>query len=1420
MKILLKAIESTEDLITIFNFCENNSIEMCRDNYPMELENIKTGVINWGGYGSSFNVGPNLFNYFNLNYLDGPIPRGKTFSRVKMIFNGNLENTDTEEVIQRVEKLGGLVVNNIDDKVNLIINGKNADHKLIQKAQKLNQILIINEERFLEIMPAPRKKPSNRTLKPKTAIPATVDKKLLDKLKKLFISREPDLIEQGLELYRSLNNADVANYFLDGVKYSSNAGGHLIPNALFSGTGPAQPYLNYALLGVISYAPDDCEIANNLKSSVVSLDIELSNSSTLEGFINLESLVLKDSDSLLKEIDGLSSLHKLRHFDINLPEYHGDSGLQNNLKSLRSLLNKTLNMTSLDLSYFTALEDLEGLQSMTKLKTLDISGCGSLRNVDAMKGLVNLEEVKFDSLYSLESLENLKYNGTELSLWGWDELKNLDGVQNMRQLESINIASKNISDISALKGMKSLKEIVIRRCDNLISLSGIESLASLELLDIDSEVINSLSDLKDLKNLGRAHIECDKLLNLKGLEEAPNITELNLTSKGLEDISNTKSLTKLKNLDLSECSSIESLSGLEKLNLLESLKVTDCSKLSSLDGVPNSDVYVLNIRFGSGVEVDLSGCSSLKDITALKGASKIDWFDIVGCNSIRKTEGLEKIEIDNLSCSVSDISLLQSLNILDVKTLSLREMKMTSFEGLKEWPSVKALTISSANLQNLLGIDAFINTTYLELNLTSNGFEDISNIKSLTKLKNLNLSECSSIKILTGIENLKNLEELVLFDSNNLQDVNALSELPSLAKLNMDGCPNVQPLPRPKVMESREKVEKYQIRLLKALGKDVSVFANKETGVSKPSVDKKMLSKIKKLLNARDIGVINQGIELVFSLEDQSLYQELLQGVEYKIFKSTDWHGEEIKEGRLVPNPSFTGTGPAQPYLDYAMRGLINNAPNDFAQEIRKEVSELNINVFGNISNFSNLEKLSLTKSRDADDGGNDLTLKEFSGFKKLAHLSIYGYSINGDQDMEGLSNLSMLKNLSLSGDEISLKTLVGIENCTKLQNLSINGCNNLIDVEGLSGCKELENIELTMQLYSSNKAKLTNLDGLQGCNALININISAPSLKNVDGLKGLKALKTINISEAESLKNVDGLKGLKALKTINIDQAESLENLDGLNGCNSLEEISITGGPIENVDGLTGLKKLRAVNITNLNSLKNVDGFVGCSALESIRIDSNSLENIDGLKNLKALNSAEINIVNLRNVDGFSGCENLEDCMINYRGYGHQKCENLENLNGLKGINKIKKLDIPASSILINLDGLAGMDGLRIINLNANNFEFTQKIPQIRGVNIKSATKTLESIGNLINLTHVVIKDCTELENLNGLEAAINLQSVIIQDCKSLKDVTALLSLPKLKTFKMRSCGLKKADVPENLKVIFESNISYQDDLPYDFGE
>ena len=1365
MKILLKAIYSSDDLTCLFNFCENNGIEMSRQGHAITLDNIQTGVINWGGYGSNFNIGPSLFNYLTLKYPDGDPPRGKAFAHVKMIFNGDLKNNNTEEIIQRIEKLGGLVVQDIDKKVNLIVNGKNADKQLIKKAEKLNQVLILDEKSFIEILPAIRKKSTKRKIKPRIDLPNTVDKKVLNNLKKLFISRENGLISQGLEMFRSLENPDVSKYFLDGIQYATKADGRLVPNSIFSGTAPAQPYLNYALLGVIAYAPDDCEIANNLKNSIKFLDIETTISSPLAAFQNLESLDLSNSEGL-EELDGIASLKKLEHIEINNCKA---------LKSLKGLLNKNLKTTSLDLEYFQQLESLEGVQSMNKLEKIVLTGCDNLKKVDALKDLTHLKEVEMDSLRALESLEGLevleKIN-TKLDLYGFDSIKNLKGIQNFHKLETLRVSCDGVTDISSLKGLKSLKDLEIG-CNKLNNLKGIESLPKLEKINIYAGIFKSLDGLKDLPVLNNVVINCDKLNSLKGLEQAPNTTNLEICSKDLEDTSKIRSLTKLKTLNLQGCSSIQKLQGLEKLNFLEEIDVSGCSKLISLQGTPNPNVFgtvsSYSRKENPGLDVNFSNCSSLKDITALKGISKIENLSFSGCPSITKTEGLENIEIDDLSCHDCNINILQNLNNLKVKTLYLYLNKsVTSLEGLKVWESVTHLNINS-------------NSSYDEKN---ENFKSLAGIDVFSNINFLGLENCKKIKNLIGIEKLKHLEKINLTGCSALKEVNSLSELPNLIELKMDGCTQVKPLPRPKVMEDREKVEKYQLRLLKALGKDMPVAATKKSKSSKnskPSVNKKTFSKIKKLLTARDINLIDQGLELVRSLDNDSLYQKLLKGIHYKVFKSKTRSGQEQENGYLVPNSTFKGTGPAQPYLNYAMIGLINNAPNDFVQKIRNEVKVLKLDFFGDISNFINLEQLYVSYN-----GAGKQTisyLKEFSVFEKLTSLDMHGEFIHTDQDLKGFLNLKGLTHLSLSINLLSsgknassLKTLVGMENCRELQELNINGCAKLIDVEGINGCQKLKSIEL---------------------------------------------------SGAKRLENLNGLKGLKSLKTININDAESLDNLDGFKGCDSLEEINIDGSnysgnkkikqPIKNVDGLIGLKKLNYVNLSSFNSLKNVDGLKGCSGLVQLNISSDSLENINGLQNLKALEIIQLDTIKLKNIDGLSGCENLNSFDI--------QSEDIKNLNGLKGCNKLQELNIPNSAKSLNLDGLAFVDSLRVINFRnckIKSFDFTQKIPPITYADIRSSDqiKSLEGLGNLINLAKIVIKDCTKLENLKGIENIKTLESVIIQDCKSLKDVEALLSLPKLKVFKIRSCGIKKEELPGHLKVIAETTISHQDDDSYSFRD
>ena len=143
------------------------------------------------------------------------------------------------------------------------------------------------------------------------------------------------------------------------------------------------------------------------------------------------------------------------------------------------------------------------------------------------------------------------------------------------------------------------------------------------------------------------------------------------------------------------------------------------------------------------------------------------------------------------------------------------------------------------------------------------------------------------------------------------------------------------------------------------------------------------------------------------------------------------------------------------------------------------------------ISNFINLEQLYMSYN----DGGKQTIsyLKEFSVFEKLTSLGMDGDFIHTDQDLKGLSNLKELTSLSLSigfGNAISLKTLVGMENCRELQELKIDGCAKLIDVEGINGCQKLKSIGL------SGAKRLENLNGLKGLKKLILMEVTILEIK------------------------------------------------------------------------------------------------------------------------------------------------------------------------------------------------------------------------------------------------------------------------------------------------------------------------------------
>jgi hypothetical protein len=98
-----------------------------------------------------------------------------------------------------------------------------------------------------------------------------------------------------------------------------------------------------------------------------------------------------------------------------------------------------------------------------------------------------------------------------------------------------------------------------------------------------------------------------------------------------------------------------------------------------------------------------------------------------------------------------------------------------------------------------------------------------------------------------------------------------------------------------------------------------------------------------KFLRQRDYTAIDKGIELVRTLNKSIIFESLLEGC------SID------ANGKIIRNKAFTGTGPAQPYLDIALLGLIRSAHSLSKLDESLILSNIKINEFQK-SNFDMLK--------------------------------------------------------------------------------------------------------------------------------------------------------------------------------------------------------------------------------------------------------------------------------------------------------------------------------------------------------------------------------------------------------------------------------------------------------------------------------
>ena len=343
--------------------------------------------------------------------------------------------------------------------------------------------------------------------------------------------------------------------------------------------------------------------------------------------------------------------------------------------------------------------------------------------------------------------------------------------------------------------------------------------------------------------------------------------------------------------------------------------------------------------------------------------------------------------------------------------------------------------------------------------------------------------------------------------------------------------------------------------------------------------DRKAFSEIKKLFNSRDYDKIDEGVAKLVSLNILELFETLLEGCEIHCNESS---GVNSGYTKLIRNKFFDGSGPSQPYLNYALFSIIANAPQEASIHdsiLHRNLSSLDVSVFdlSDLSKFIPIDKFTSLSS---------LTL-DFKIFEEMNHGANMKIS---REDWFVNNNIIKLDIPSFSG---SMKFL---KNFSKLKSLQFSF--GYYESDNIECFEYLENLE-ELSIQTGNCQKIESLDFLKNCNKLKRLNMSLRNswgnnmkLKNIDVIKNFSELEELEISAlglTEDL-NLDALLSCKKIRklSLNFDSSQTRFDFKLLNKCTSLETLNLSGlnqidicGKILNINQLNGLNNLKELSIS-----------------------------------------------------------------------------------------------------------------------------------------------------------------------------------------------------------------------------------------------
>jgi len=269
------------------------------------------------------------------------------------------------------------------------------------------------------------------------------------------------------------------------------------------------------------------------------------------------------------------------------------------LEALTNLgwLGLTLNMIT-DISPLAALHDLIGLElgsnritsveplmDLVELEELSLQ-FNNIEDLTPLSALTNLTDLNvwgnnIESLAPLENLTQLRF----LYIGGSQRITDLTPLMNMTELVFLSASTSSISSLTPLSGLAKLTTLNVRS-NQLINLDGVQNLLDLDNLHFDRNQITDLTPLNGL-NLRSIYGNDNQIGSLASLHDLPQLEVAYFHNNMISDISGLQKFDSLVVLYLqgnriSDVSPILSLPSLILLDLTDQGQYLDCAQQQTI----------------------------------------------------------------------------------------------------------------------------------------------------------------------------------------------------------------------------------------------------------------------------------------------------------------------------------------------------------------------------------------------------------------------------------------------------------------------------------------------------------------------------------------------------------------------------------------------------------------------------------------------------------------------------------------------------------------------------------------------------------------------------------------------------------------------------------------------------------------------